>query len=103
MARGSSVSEREGEPMRKPGRSAIRWGAPVALAAAAIAALLVVPVFGGTLTTTKLRNKVNATELRVIGAKKLKPLSDPRPVIATLRLKPGNYVVTSTFTAHSER
>jgi hypothetical protein len=33
--------------MREPSRTALRWGPPIALTAAAIAALFVVPVFGG--------------------------------------------------------
>jgi hypothetical protein len=77
--------------MRKPTRTALRWGAPVALAAAAIAALFVVPVFGG--TPTILKRQVNATQLITDGA----TITPTKNRVGSLRLRSGNYIVTSTY------
>jgi hypothetical protein len=77
--------------MRKPTHTALRWGPPVALAAAAIAALFVVPVFGR--GGTSLKDRINATRLYTNGAT-VKPTSGR---VGSLALKPGDYVVTSTY------
>src|SRR3954470_5099296 len=91
----------KGKGTRKPSRTALRSGAPVALAAVAIAALFVVPVFAGPLTTTGLKQRVNARELRLTGEKEVGDtfdINDPSSLMASLTLKRGNYVVTSTYT-----
>jgi hypothetical protein len=81
--------------MRKPTRTALRWGPPIALTAAAIAALFVVPVFGR--ATSNLGDRVNATTL-IFPAPHLLPHDGQR--VGALPLKSGNYVVTSTLTAY---
>jgi hypothetical protein len=77
--------------MRNPTRTALRWGAPVALAAAAIAALFVVPVFGG--TTSKLKRQVNAIEARQLSS----TIGGSFKTVVALRLKPGNYLLTANY------
>jgi hypothetical protein len=79
--------------MRKQTRTALRWGPPVALAAAAIAALFVVPVFGR--ATSNLGDRVNATRLDINSARAGPGVS---PRLGSLPLRKGNYVVTSTLT-----
>ena len=81
--------------MRNPTRFALRWGAPVALAAAAIAALFVVPVFGGNgaVTQRSLKNQVQAVEKRVgeVG------LGTRAKTMGALHLAKGDYVFTTTY------
>jgi hypothetical protein len=77
--------------MSNPSRIALRWGPPIALTAAAIAALFVVPVFGRGGNT--LQDRINATRLYTNGAT-LTPTSGR---VGSLALKPGDYVVTSTY------
>jgi hypothetical protein len=77
--------------MRKPTHTALRWGPPIALTAAAIAALFVVPVFGG--TTSNLKDRINATQLVMQGA----TITPTKNRVGSLRLRSGNYVVTSNY------
>jgi hypothetical protein len=81
--------------MSNPSRLALRWGAPVALAATAIAAQFVVPVFGGNgaVTQKSLKNQVQAKEKRIgavgVGVREA--------TMGTMSLAPGNYVFTSNY------
>ena len=87
--------------MRKPSGAAFRWGAPIALAVVAIVALLAGPVLGGPVTVNSLKKRVNATELRLSGQKEIGntfDLNDPSSLMASLKLKRGNYVIESTYT-----
>jgi hypothetical protein len=77
--------------MGNQARTALRWGPPVALTAVAIAALFVVPVFGG--TTSNLKDRINATRLYTNGA----TLTATSGRVGSLALKSGDYVVTSTY------
>ena len=79
--------------MREPSRVAFRWGAPIAVGAALIAGLLVIPVFGGTLTTTQLKRQINATE----GYFGPTQVGHSRQLVAGLPLKPGDYVTTTHY------
>jgi hypothetical protein len=81
--------------MRNPTRTALRWGAPLALAAAAIAALLVVPALGGTANT--LKDRINATQLTVCCERTITP---DKHRVGSLNLNSGNYVVTATYDVH---
>jgi hypothetical protein len=77
--------------MSNPSRTVLRWGAPVALAAAAIAALFVVPVFAG--TTTILKRQVNATEARQLST----PIGGSFKTVVALPLKPGSYLLSAGY------
>jgi hypothetical protein len=81
--------------MRKPTRFALRWGAPVALAAAAIAALFVVPVFGGNRAVTQrsLKNQVQAKEKRIGSA----GIRSTKKTVGTMSLSPGNYEFMTNY------
>lgn len=79
--------------MPKPSSAALRWGAPAALAAAAIAVLLVGPVFGG--TKHRPKDRINATEFRVGPPVSIDTGMNTQ--LGLLRLGRGDFVVTSTY------
>jgi len=80
-----------------------RWAVPTALATALVATLFISPAIGGPSFVSGKRvvktitKKTNATQLVVAETKLVG--AGPPTTLASIELRPGNYVVSSTFTA----
>jgi hypothetical protein len=90
----------KGERMRFLKEKIGRWAVPGTLAAVLAAALLITPVIAGTITGKKvnktINKKTNATQLVVPGVLNVPTAST---TLATLNLKGGSYLVSTTFDA----
>jgi hypothetical protein len=83
-----------------------RWTLPVILSAGLVAGLATSPAIGGLNFVTgkkvnkTIRKKTNATELRITGAHEAGTpfdINSPGALVGSLQLKPGSYLITSTF------